>query len=105
MHHIRAKNRYEIDGKTVLDVYEHNIWTGEGNLPEIGEKVTFSSINDSPGKHDIGLFIQRSIMVVDNIKAYGGGYYVTVSLDIDSLPVSKRSIDGFTARQYYGKQM
>lgn len=96
---IRAKARYEVEGKTILDVYHEFIRDDNGELPKVGDQITFfSAMNDSPAIHETDRYLARSIMIVDELKEYPAGYYVTVSLDVNSLPTTKRALDGYTRK-------
>lgn len=94
---IAAYARYEIDGKTVL--YVSPGWLDF--RPKVGDKVTYvAAMNDSPGIHDLDILVDRSIMVVDKIEQFKGGHYITVSVDIDHMPTTRKQVDGFIRNNY-----
>jgi hypothetical protein len=90
---LRAKKRYEIDGKTVLHIPDS--WATEEQMRAIlnKEQVTFSADNENSGEGH-GRKMGRSIMRVVKHKQAPDGIYVTVELDIQALPVSRRELDG-----------
>lgn len=93
MQKISAQRRYEIDGKTVLFIPEY--WMTVDNLAAIesGELITFSALNENDGKHARN--IGRSIMIPKKIERIHGGYYLTVELDLNSMPSTRRALDGY----------
>lgn len=106
-YNLKAYARYEIDGNTVLHISPGFM----DSRVRVGEKITFSShLNDSPQIHDLDLTLDRSVYIVEHVRKMKkvrtgdieekGGYYVTVSLDIDSMPATKRLIDGFIRKSY-----
>lgn len=89
---IRAKERYEVAGKTILFIPEHYMTDEQMEAITNQDKINISFKNENSGEHE--RYIHPSIMVSTEIKKIPSGYYVTVELDAQSLPVSRREIDG-----------
>ena len=90
--HIRAKDRVEVDGRTVFFVPKDNITQEQLTGLREGEKCTLSARNENNGWHQRNL--DRSIMIATEIRESAGGYNIFVELDYESLPVSRRELDG-----------
>lgn len=90
--HIRAKDRVEVAGKTVIFVPKSNITQEELTAIQEGEKFTFSARNENNGWHQRN--IERSIMIASEVKSTPGGYNISVKIDYESLPISRRELDG-----------
>lgn len=90
--HIRAKDRIEVDGRTVIFVPKSNITQEELVALREGEKLTFSARNENSGWHQRNL--DRTIMVPTEIRETSGGYNIFIKIDYESLPISRRELDG-----------
>ncbi len=90
---LSARERYEVGRETVLFIPDE--WLTPEQMTAITEKqqVTFSARNENSGIGH-GRNMSRSIMLPVSYKTIQGGIYVTVKLDVQALPVSRRELDG-----------
>jgi len=93
MTRLTAKERYEIDGKTVIFIPEERVTAEQMWAIENREQVTFSARNENSGTGH-GRNMSRSIMLPVSHRLCDAGVYVTLELDIQALPVSRRELDG-----------
>ncbi len=94
---LRGKERYEVDGKTILFVPEEYMGAEQMEAVRNHERIMISFRNENSGEHE--RTIQPSIMRATELRIVGNkdnpsGYYVTVEIDAQALPVSRREIDG-----------
>lgn len=92
MLHIKAKDRIEVDGRTVIFVPKTNITTEEYLALLDGERLTFEARNENKGWHQRN--IDRNIMIPTEVRETPTGYNVFIKIDHEALPVSRRELDG-----------
>lgn len=90
---LKGENRYEIDGRTVLHIPWPRLTDEQSKAIEAQEQVTFFSVNENSGKAH-GKQMQRSIMLPTGVVSRPDGLYVTLTLDVSALPVSRKELDG-----------
>lgn len=89
---IYARERFEVNGKTVIFVPKDWMTPAQLSHLEAGELITFSARNEHDGKKH-GRLLQRSLMIPKKVEYKKSGYNVWLELDINSLPTTRRAIE------------
>lgn len=95
---ITAKEKYELDGASVLYVQEEKLTFEDYDKLLKGEKFIFSARNENNGNKDeegkfFTKYIGRNSCIPIKVERKPHGYHIYYKIDIENLPTTQKALD------------